>query len=176
MDWEPIREGVRTLVSTLTGLPASWSDRERGYVSDTTDAEAYLSVVSVVSVGRDEVRHETRELDPGPGHEVVPVLQGLRIWTLSVRVEVMHHADAAHATVYTSRLRSRLRLPSSQDALAALGCALVEVLPDVEISTVYDQRARSVHALDVRISAVSVEEDTAIGWIESTELEEPDLS
>lgn len=173
LDWTTIREGVRELVSDLAGIEATWLYQPDVYVPSPTDALARLSIVALEGVARDEVR--IAEPDDG---ELPVAVQGLRMWTLSVRVESTDEADDRAAVVYTDRLRSKLRLPSTREALAALDTSLVAVAGDSTSPTTYDQRARVAHVLDVRLLTSCAIDDTPIDWIGSVEVAAapPDIS
>ncbi len=147
MDTHAIRLGLAALVQDLGGLPAeealgSWT------LPGTALGKFKVGITSIVGLGRDELREEY-DADTIPAGDtytpqlgaIITTATGNRVLTVTVRCE-MHDADAS-AWPAIEAVRDKLRLPSSQARLAALGVATQRIGRSLDVSRNWDGRAVS---------------------------------
>lgn len=147
MDLHAIRAGLATIVQDLGGLPAE--DALGPWTLPGADLGKFkVRLTSVASVGRDELRDEY-DPDVIPAGDtytpqlgsVVTTATGNRRLTVTVLCE-MHDADTS-AWPAIEAVRDKLRLPGSQERLAALGVATQWIGPTRDVSTDWDGRTVS---------------------------------
>lgn len=137
-------------------------------------------IVSIVGLGQDEQRNpydadvlipdDTYEPDPDdPAARlgaVLPTLHGNRIITLQVKAETQA-PSAAGAWLYIERIRTRLNLPSFNDALEAVGLAINDQREARPFSYTDDSgRAVQVVIFELVLNAADSAQDDPVTTIE----------
>jgi hypothetical protein len=168
IDWTTLEPGLVTIFRALSGVAeVRWEGAVARFPDTATQATIDLSVVSVVGLGRDELRYRrptsgeaeppTPGLDPWGG--AAPALYetslGWREIVVRAKVESALQSPGAAARVYVERIRDRLRWSDVLTALRALGLGYCEIAASVDLSAVRDKRMRSIAAIDVRFNALS---------------------
>jgi hypothetical protein len=175
MNWITIRAALKTLIGDLAGLPdgTEFEDQPRPYVGDVSRAIALLSISSVVTIGRDEVRTDYDVARP-LCLEMRDVVHGVREFTLGIKVESYEQTDDATALAYCERIRDRMSFTSSLAALRAVQCAYIRHEPTRDLSTARDDRLTSIAVLDIRLRAHVTEADPArYGYMTSVQITGP---
>ncbi len=163
MDTQTIRDGLVELFGDMGEIPFVWAEEERPMVEGPI---GLLNVIASAGLGVDD----TRWADPGGVDPPVPAVSGNRRHTLSVQIETISQRAVGAARYTAERIRTRLRLPSSLDALHALGLAIVRLEPTTVLQYEHDERAYSRATLDVILAAVHEETDVALGYFNRIEL------
>lgn len=150
MDYARLETELPLLFAELLGIPCDWRKRPR---KQHTDACAQLDVISNASIGGDERAWVDVDSD---ADTVVDSIQatvyGVRELVVQVSVWSPVQSLATSARAYLERLRTRLSLPSSLDAIKALELALVGVEDLVLTDPDQDGRTRSEASIDVRFA------------------------
>jgi hypothetical protein len=149
MDWLALADGLRAWFAARSGIPIDdimWQGEPQGMSGRPA---AWLSLTGIAAAGdTDEVRYVSQ----GEGKDALVRLTGNRLITVSCRVETDDMSPLGRAHVILERVRDGLSLPSSQDMLGSLGLGLVGTLALVDLGRSYDNRARSVAAMDIRFT------------------------
>jgi hypothetical protein len=203
--WIPFRDGLNSIfkrTATVGGvIPDVTGSRRPSAVGHVGGKVAVISpsnptsldweLVSIVPVGKDELRSEYRggtfegaedpvviEGDtyvPDPDAPelrlggVVYAQTGQRSYTFEIRIE-SRNAESRPASEHARALVDRMRLPSVHDALEALGLAFVSW--DEVTSDIYDDeegRAVSVYIARLFMNGASYAEDLPVTTIETTQ-------
>jgi hypothetical protein len=188
--WPALEAGLNTLfarIATPPGMPApSVVGAEQGQIgirAPSNPTELSWTVESIRGVGRDELRteYDADAVIPGDTYEpdpndpaarlggVVYSQNGHRVYTIEVRIE--SNEQSRPASAHGRALVSRLRLPSTQDALNALGLAYV-TWDEVTDDTYDDEHGRAVSAyiLSLILNGADVFADDPVTTIETSEI------
>jgi hypothetical protein len=173
MDWQALQDGLKALVAAASGIRAqniAW-DGEPEVMRNYPMAMLELQQPSR-DASTDETRHELD--DEG---RLVPVIVGNRAVTLLVTVKSRDQRGPSKAYAILERLRTRLELPSSLQALDALGVALRDSPATQDISAVSQSREESIAQLSFSVGYVVEErgaeppdEEPALDTIEHVQL------
>ncbi len=160
--WAALETGLPALFTSLLGLPVDFRTQPIGM---RQGSRAYLDVVDVRTVGDDE-----RVWANDGVTAVKETVLGLR--EMSIQVSVTSHSQELHesARFYLDRLKARLRWASSIASLKALGLALVDIEPVVQVDPTTDNRAVSRATMDIRFAYGVSETDAAIPFIETARI------
>lgn len=175
--------GLSALFDRLSGVPGSDPEnRSGGYCDDATQAQVTFRLTSIAGVAQDELRVEydpdaviegdTYEPNPGNPSErlggVIYTSSGHRVLTYTVKVEC--HFQDVTAKLYSERIRTRLRLPSAQRELRALGLSIVSIGLTRDFSgSSFANREISTALFELVLNAVDAASDEAVTTIERAE-------
>lgn len=161
---EELRVGLVALLERLLDLPGAvqWRGEPQFVVAG---ASATIDDLSESGIGIDEISYAEGPTVDEPT-EVTPTVHGLREATIQVSVWSPSQHLGESARVYTSRLRTRLHMPSADEELKALGLALVDVSDSIPLELEQSSRARPGSAVDIRVGFGVTEVDDAIPFIE----------
>lgn len=152
MDWQELQDGLKAWFVAQSGLDVRdviWDDEPVGY---TGIASATMRLRSHNTAGvTDEVRYESQ----GPDEDATVAALGNRSMTLSIKVRTRDADPDTRPYAILERVRDRLELPSTQDALDALGIGLIGTAALVDVSPVRDRRREPTAVLDLRMSYTS---------------------
>jgi hypothetical protein len=170
MNLDTIKPALITLFGTLSELTTVWEDEPRPY---SLGALTLLSYTAISSLGHDEV-HRKQDLDQPQGQELADQHRGIRLATLTIKVESMIQTDTGSAYWYLERIRERLPFRGTLEALRAVNCALVRAGTTVDLTAALDDRQRSIAALDVTLSVrTDVDDPTRYGYIATVGKQDP---
>jgi hypothetical protein len=158
-----IEDGLAALLEELLEVPAQWAGRPQRVIAGVS---ATLDVISEVSIGQAETE---RELVDGE-EELTVTTHGLREATLQVSVWSPSQAAGESARTYTSRLRTRLGMPSVVERLRALELGIVSVGDAVQANVSQLGRMQSGSMLEIRVCFGTCEADRPVPYIESARI------
>jgi hypothetical protein len=175
--------GLGDLLETLSGVSLSGPADDRAVFPPRTGADAFTELSfklrTVARVGRDELRTEydpeaeidgdTYAGDDAPLGGIVYTATGQRRLMLEVKVECGQ--GTVMAWPFIERVRDRIQLPSSRDALAALGVAVARVGVTRDMAFSNAARVVSAAVLEIELNAASSEVDAPVTTIEDFEAE-----
>ena len=162
--WEAATEdGLAQLLEDLLGVPVQWSDRPQRMVAGVS---ATLNMISEIGVGQAETELTLAE----SGEELTPTTYELRESTVQVSVWSPSQAAGESARTYTSRLRTRLRMPSAVERLRSLGLGIVTVGDATQADVSQLGRMRSGSILEIRVCFGTSEEDRPVPFIETARI------
>ncbi len=165
MDWGAAYAGLRAWFVAVSGIPATSVVWEGDAVGMRALPWASLRIFGQATEPHlDEVRYT----DQGDDEDLLIEVVGNRRLTLSVRVQSRDQRPDERAFVVLERVRDRLLLPSSQEALSDLGFGLRESAALVDLGSARDRRQESVAALDIVLHYTVAEtgDDEVMGTIE----------
>jgi len=162
-DWATLETELATLLSSLLEIPCQWRTQPTKLHQG---AHAFVDALAPTALGADDVRWADVGGTPETPDFVQATVVGQRELTLQVSVWSPSQSLSSSARMYLERLRTRLRWPSTLEALRGLGLALVTTENVVDVDPVQDGRVRSQSTLDVRIAYGALEADAQIPWIE----------
>lgn len=143
------KEALRTLVSSLTGVPANlvvWAGEPRKF-SGPQGGVVYgiltLNMVTSKAVGDDDIR------GTWDGANIVYEQRADREVTISARYEAQGTEEGFDAL---ERLRTRLKWESSLDALRAVNLSLIETIGIQTYNQRKDNRDIATAQLDLRLN------------------------
>lgn len=169
--WQTISSTLLQLAERTTGLSAQWVNEPRKHL--TVGQRVYLEVLSVRSIGVDEIRAEATN-EPQPALNYRQRLVGNRAVTITVTVESLNQSPDKSARVFLERFRFGLRRPSSLATLQAANLAIVGMQALTNRDRVEDSRMISVASLDLTIACSANDPDLdaeATSTIDTVELE-----
>jgi hypothetical protein len=170
IDWNLIECTLKDVFKSASEVDCVILENEpRPY---TDDPFVTLMIKSPVMNGQDETRYECVE-NPGPAPEpiILPVLCGLRSFTVSAKVESECQTPLGDSSVMVaSKIRTRLRKLDVQLMLRRAGLAIVTRMPTINLDAPKDERVVSISVLDVIFSVVDVENDDLIHNIENVDI------
>jgi len=171
MNLDTIKPALKALVKNLSGLDTVWEDEPRPY---NPGALALLAFTVITPVGQDEVVRK-QDLNQDKGQELADEHRGVRQATLTVKVESQVQTDTGSAYWHLERVRERLPFRSTGDALRAVNCALIRSGPTLDLTQNWDDRQRSVAALEVFLNVrTSLEDPARYGFIATVGKQNPD--
>lgn len=172
MNWETIRPGIVTLLSTITGLQTVYEEDPRPMVDPRKLAIVLFKFRPVRSVGTTDNRLEEYDVNRPQGSEFQEVVHGARVATLSIKVESFLQTPRGFALYEAEKLRDSFSFTSTRKALLELELALVKCQPVQDLDREFDGHRVSVAVLDVLLNAHvrRVDEANRYGWIETVEL------
>lgn len=184
MDWTTQLEAVRQAVITCTGLQdftgasGTVTVQRVSWVNKPEAARWAQGAIADLELGSitNEVRDETRYEYDADGDKNVPTVSGWRRVSLSVRIMVDSQADSSSApTLYSGRLRTRMRRDGVIEALAAAGVTIVGVGPTVVSDFEEPNTSRiwsaAVVDLDLRITEWDTDTEDDGDYIQTVEAE-----
>lgn len=156
MNFEGIQAAIAAWVLSLLGWtapadPVVWEDDVRPYDNGRI---AILAWVAGATAGVDELRYLDNAA-AAPAADLDVELNGCRVLTLQIGVEVLDQRPAAHARGCLETLRARLRAPASLAALDAANLGLVDAAQVARADYKADGRWVSRCVLDVRLNATA---------------------
>lgn len=154
------REALRSLIADVSGLETLWEDQPRPYLDSLTRAWVLLSELSHATLGRDELTYRT--LAAPNDSKVQAVSQGVRRFTLSIKLESYELSDDETAMVRSEDLRDLLRLPFASHRLNCHGFGFVRFQDTADRSYVVDQRRISVSVIDMVLSRIRSVKDRVL--------------
>lgn len=160
MDLAAIEPGLLAWASALTGVELACCLWENAPRVQHNGQLVLLRWVSEVGVGVDAIDYAYAP-NADPLLEMTPTVSGNRVVVVQLDVEVHDQSSGVNAHALASRARTRLRWPSSLDALEALDLALVGAEQIVVTDYELDGRFVSRRTMDVRLNASSRETDSA---------------
>ena len=171
MNFGSIKPAILAVVASGCGCPAEWRDQKASYVGSDR-------VVAWCSLGRTKMRGSVDEVrteydgDQPQGEEMRDTVVAWREMVLSVQVQSLDTTDAKDAIGYLETLRTRLRMRSYIDALAAVNVSYVGTLATVPNPTPIDEHIASMATLDVRLSLTIAEADAnRFGYIKTVDMQ-----
>jgi hypothetical protein len=169
MDFSTLQTALPTLLSTLIGLPCQHATEPRKFI---TGPCAVVEFISQEGIGVDDRKWENLDTngavttDPAAADTVRATQYGMREGVLQITAWSNDQRIDKSARFYLERLRTRLRMPSSLDALRAMGLAIVTIEKTVPLDLTEDGRVMSQASLDVRVGYGVTEADAAVPFIE----------
>jgi hypothetical protein len=173
MTWETLDAELPTLIGALLGVPCDWHKKPRKM---RQDVYATIHVLAPSTVGEADVLWSdvlTDPEDPETQTGVQATVVHQAEFTLQCNVWTRNQALEGSARRYLTRLRTRLRMPSSIASLRALGLSHVRTEGLVDTDPVEDNRAMSGATMDVRFAHSETEVDTEIPFIETVTISSP---
>lgn len=159
MDFTTLQTALQSWVAARSGLESAevrWFDREQA----TTSARcAMLSIGPTRAVHVDDLRYEP---DPEGSDGIVPTVNGIREFTLSVSLETRNAkpdntgSTGRKARHYAEQLRTSLCLPSVLAGFQAAHLAVVRSHDVIEVPVKSNGRVKSTAVLDVTFSTRSI--------------------
>jgi hypothetical protein len=150
---------------TPVRFEAQWQARTQKYTNSEAKTDLILMVRSIQDIGEDETEQVTVQND------VRQAQSGNRRVILEVRVESYKANDTHWCWATIERIRTRLRRPSSHQALEAINWALVDTGPSVALPMNVRGAEWSAATMDVTFGTRFLDVDmSAFDWIERIEL------
>ena len=156
------RTGLIGLLVRLLEIPVQWRGEPQQVVGG---ASATVDVLGELGLGVDEITY-TEGPTPEAPTEVTPTVYGLREATFQVSVWSPSQRLDQSARMYTSRLRTRMRWPSTLEELRALGLGVVSIGESIPVDAEQSSRLRSGSAVELVLSFGVAEEDASVPFIE----------
>jgi hypothetical protein len=184
MDWVDLQTGLPALITTLLGgVPCQWRTQPRQMITSasTGGVTTLLDILNLDTVGDERVWVGTVDLETEESTLLeteseellftetgfVETIYGLREMTIQVTAWTLHEQIGTSERSYLERLRTRLRLTSSQAALSELGLAIVNIESVVQTQTVENNRYIAQASLDIRFAYGVAESDDPAPFIET---------
>jgi hypothetical protein len=157
----------KDLGQPTAGYSAEWREAAQKEQHVAQGFKLQLKVTSVRGVGQDETRRRwDAQTQTSSTYQYC-----LRSFTLQVRAKATQLIDGRNPMAVLERVRTRIHRPSSQDALAAVSCALVGCGPATDLSAGFDDRVRPEAVMDVVLQGAFTDADPVYpGWIEFVEV------
>ena len=168
-DWAGVQTALKTWFESASGLSADWRDQQRPV---RFKARSFLKIINSSRIGGTELNYEFDGAQPA-GQEMVPVITGTIQFTLQCTVVSRSHNPSDDARYYLELARTRLRVPSLQQALQDAGLAIVRSLGVTDLNFTFDNRAESRATMDVIFTLGECERVTDEGL---TNIEKVELS
>lgn len=168
-----VEEITASVIGAGDGIPAYWRGEPQP-VKPLAFAICYLP--TPVVVGIDASEHEYDAAEPR-GSEMRHYQMGQRRITLDIQIRSSRTSGADDAGEYARRIVDRIRLDDWEEQLAAAGLAFASVATSTYIGEITDGREYTAHQLDLLFNATSLEEGSAVGYVETiddAELEIPE--
>lgn len=184
MIFADVLPGLDALFASMSGLTASGFDGESPvYADDVSQASISVKILSMNRIGQDEDRSvydadavvvgDTFTGEGTPLGGFIPTFIGQRSLHVQVLVECELQDRAHTAWRYLEQCRDRLALPSSKDALSALGLAVAH-LSDSRNLDYMDNEGRQVSAaafdIEFNTASTTTELSAPITTIETVDL------
>lgn len=182
MNWATMQAGLLAWFAAALGvddeavqIPAAWEDEPEQMTP--SGLLGLLKIRGIEAVGTDELRFVLDAEQPA-GQDLIPQSSGNRRLTVSLSVEAHDLQPAWSAHRFLDRVRSKLRLPATQDALRELGLGILRTEAIQVVDGEVDGRRLGKAVLDVHFSYASnyLDTDGGTSFIEtiglSTELED----
>jgi hypothetical protein len=145
IDWAEVKPAILSLVKDLIGLETVWEDEPRPF---NPGALCLLSVTAVAVQGSDE-----RRIVPGPDSvEIQDLYVGNRLFTLTIKVESLVQEASLSAYQYLERARGKFEFRSTTERIHLVNCAIGKTEATVDLTAAFDDRNRSIAALDVHMA------------------------
>lgn len=181
MDWAALQAAITTAVAASTGVSSvKWEGEANSRRWGKTPTIDLTGPKSLRNIGQDGARSEFVVDAEAPGGGTLQTGQaGNRIFTVTVRVEVPDQRPGYNASVYSSRLRTRLKRKEMIRQLSAAGLAVVSIEPTLGADYSMDGGRISATVTDVILSACEWElDDTAPTdeWIETVQVHSDKLT
>lgn len=167
MNLSAIQPVLKAQVAAWTGIPAHWEDEPRPFGGPGI---ALLSIPAIVGLGRDEAI-QSQDLGQDLGQELQSEYRGVRLVTLTIKVEALDWTAGKTAQAYLEAARTRAFWASSRDALAAVNVAPVRAMSPVDLSEARDGHRVNVASLDLVLAVRTSEVDPArYGYVATVDL------
>lgn len=152
-------------------LPAVWRDTQ-GDSSYAGRRRVVLDLVSLVTMGKDEVRYANVS-NPPAGGELSVTVTGQRTITLEVSVESQDQRAGLDSIAFMSLLRTSFQRPTVVASFKACGLAFNAILSERELrqEAIYQRRRYSAVQMDVLLNASVEMADAAATYIETMRYE-----
>lgn len=155
------RDAARDATKDASNFAAEWSERPARFTDPRQGFSLRLRVTSVSELAEDETRYED------VGGVLTATQTGQRKFTLQVQAIVPANLDDLWAIGVLERARTRLRRPSTIDALLELDVALIRIGPSVPVAFKDGGRQFSSGTLEVFFGCTASEDDPIpAGWIQ----------
>ncbi len=168
MNWQDFQDAIVAWIENSLGIKAIWMNQARQNIPKPF---VTLQIISMRSIGEDEVRYET-ELLNDPGHEEVPTVAGLRQITIRVIAYSRDQRAGLDGVFFIEKARSSLWRPTIKTALQTAGIGYVSDQPLISQDASFDQRYESICAMDVTFNVAynltNAEDET--GYIDKAEM------
>ncbi len=160
-------------IGAADGLKAYWRG-EPAPVRPREYATLYLPAPTVV--GTDESK---RKYDPAEpvGEEMRHYQTGQRQVVLDVTIWSSRTSGALDAGELARRVVDRIHLDDWEELFADAGLAFSQIVSSTHLGEIRDDRQWTLHHLDIKFNAASLEEGTALGYvatIDDAQLEIPE--
>jgi hypothetical protein len=179
MKWGTILPGIQALLVKLTGLAAvnvgELDVGDQKFTSSKKKGQISFSIISVKSIGNDELRYAF-DPDADENESMSVTVCGNREFTLGIRFEGFDHGFERAAAWYLERIFTRLSRPASAAALRAVECSWVGASPFVNLNATISDEDRIFSRGQRDFSFITVvndaDDDPADigGFIETVEL------
>lgn len=170
---EPMLQGLVQSLSHLNPslrLYAFWKDQPREMVDPDTKGIILLSIPSTTERGVDD-RVQNQDLEQPNGEELEDQYKGVRLMTLTIRVESYDQSSGFTARAYSERIRNGLKWSSSRATLRDQNVSLGLIMNPVDLSETRDDHEVSITAVDVILNvAVNHADPQRYGFIERVEI------
>ena len=144
---------------------AQWQARTQKYTNPEAKTDLVLMVRSIQDIGEDE----TEQVQVGD--DIRQAQSGNRRVIIEVRVESYNAKDTHWCWATIERIRTRLRRPSSHQALEDINWALVDTGPSIALPMHVRGAEWSAATMDVTFGTRFLDVDpSAFDWIERIEL------
>jgi hypothetical protein len=151
--------------TTPVGFTGQWQARTQKYTNESAKTDLILAVRSIQDIGVDETDQVETTIKGQPA--TVYSQLGNRRVILEVRVESYKATDSHWCWATIERIRTRLRRPSSHQALEAINWALVDTGPSVALPMNVRGAEWSAASMDVVFGTRFEDvETTAFEWFE----------
>lgn len=161
LDFAEIQTELPALFEALMGISCNWRDQAVPFVDGP---QAFLDVLAPAAVGVDDLRWSEVGVDaedPTLPDTIQATMVGNREMTIQVTVWNDRQPLDVSARYYLERLRTRLRFPSTLEAMRALGLAQVRTEAMIDLDPTEDGRVMSQTSMDLRLAYVVAETDDA---------------
>lgn len=166
---EPMLTGLIGALShpnPLLRLYAFWEDQPREMVDPDTKGIILLQITSTTERGTDD-RIQDQDLEQPNGEELADVYRGVRLMTLTIKVESYDQSSGFTARAYSERIRNALKWSSSRATLRGQNLSLAQIMNPVDLSLTRDDHQVSITAVDVILNvAVNHQDPERYGFIE----------
>lgn len=169
--WDLLNPGLETLIAGIAfpdqdpTFKVFWNGRPKEQTHSGTQTDILLSISDISNFGYDETR--LIEVDS----QEVFAQYGVRLITITIRVESFNNTDKTWAFQTIEKIRTRLRRPASIAALNVLELSIVEFGNAIPVSLPRDRREWSVAEMDVTFEhSICDAEDTSPNRITSVEV------
>lgn len=147
------RAALRDLVGGIAQIDEVIWDGESVPTLGVGGSWATLNITAYRGKGTDE----TREDFDAPKDQVSTTINGVRLFTLTIRVDSYSFDTPAYETLET--IRRRLRGGSARTLMQQEGLALVDIQPITDLNVIADNRPVFASVMDVRFSIAVSEAD-----------------
>lgn len=171
IDWTVASPALIDLFTRLafdvrpTNFKGQWQARTQRYTDQASKTDLILMVRSIQDIGEDET------VQVAVGQDVRQAQMGNRRVIIECRIESYKASDTHWCWSTIERIRTRLRRPSSHQALEAINWALVDTGPAIALPMHVRGAEWSAATMDVTFGTRFIDIDASpFDWIERIEL------